>query len=306
MPAPESRLKFVFPAGFDIISRSSSGSSHYSLTPEQLSNALVDSSPVAHSESIIVKSAWYGKQTDGAGHEFIVIQVEDTTVSGLINYMVLDRNILNQRGKFMKLIRGGNPIDAFRISHNGDLVRLLSDCDLDSHKFLERLTFPSDKPLFLYELVTLAKVVSGQHSRYLVIESNCFVFAGLIWESLCRIWTFANREISNALEKERGRYGWLRYTLDESQVMEVCKKTLEAIPHAKSRLVDRDAVSSIALEIFLQESHQQKSTPCTSASSLPSMGLDDQMGQSQSAPLNSLGVNVSPPANYKVLTGFTP
>jgi hypothetical protein len=242
--APESRLKSVFPPGFDSSSSFSTSSNHYSITPDQLSNALVDASPMSHSESIIVKSAWYGKQTDGAEHEFIVIQVEDTTVSGLTNYMVLDRNILNERGRFMKLIRGGIAIDAFRISYDGDVSRLLKDCDLNPHKYLEQLAFPSDKPLFLYELVTLANVVSDQHPRYLAIESNCFVFAGLIWESLCRIWTSATREISSALEKERGRYGWLRYTLYESQVMEMCKKTLETIPCIKSRIY-RNAVSSI-------------------------------------------------------------
>lgn len=92
---PESRLKDVFPPGLDNISlRIGHTGSHYTLKPEQLYYSLVERSDSnTHTASIIVKSAWYCKQKRSAEHEFILIEVEDTAVDGLSNYLVLDRNL---------------------------------------------------------------------------------------------------------------------------------------------------------------------------------------------------------------------
>jgi hypothetical protein len=248
---PEARLKDIFPGGFDarfgipssrIPSSISCNGDHLTTKPEQLYYTLVERyDPETHPESIIVKSAWYGKQTKAAQPEFIVLQVEDIRIEGLVNYIVLDRNVGNDRGRLVSS-RITTANDAFRVSYDGNIKQLLQQCQLTPYKFLEQLSFPSDQPLRLYELVTLAKIVSGRYPDYHMLDSSCYLFAGVIWECMHRMRPSADYQ--DALAKKRGKCRWFRYIPNNSEMLETLEEIEGKLPRIERELEERRNVSS--------------------------------------------------------------
>ncbi|KAF8601968.1 hypothetical protein BDV93DRAFT_557948 [Ceratobasidium sp. AG-I] len=243
MPSPRfsgARLQEIFPGGFDkhfgqcsSISRSAKT---YEASPQCLYMSLIERhNPETPLESIIVKSAWYGKQTKGAQHEFIVVQVEDKNIQGLTNYLVLDRNV-DAEEQNRTVLGSSSTIrakDTFRISYDGDIDKLLKHCRIKRHRFLEKLSFPSDMPLHLYELVTLADVVSERYPNYRLIDSSCYLFAGAIWECMRLICPSVIRD--NNLEGERGRFHWIRYVPSASEIYGSHQAFQTRLPHLGSK-----------------------------------------------------------------------
>lgn len=245
---PQSRLKSVFPPGFD--SESSSNSRPFTFTPEQFYIVLVDNYvPDNHVESITVKSAWFGKQRRSAEHEFILIQVEDTRAEELTNYLVLDRNTSETRAaptrmeQFQTLFQETLANDAFKVSYDGDLNRFLSLCQLESHRFLEQLQFHSEEPLLLYELITLADIVSKRFPNYQAIESGCYFYAGVIWECMRKMCPGATYD--DRLAGRRGTFGWVRFTPRESHIEEACRALREKLPDIQSKIEEMRTVGSL-------------------------------------------------------------
>jgi hypothetical protein len=242
---PESRLKHIFPGGFDaqlgIASSISCNGSHFLNKTEQMYYMLIEChDPDKPIESITVKSAWYGKQTRAAEHEFILVQFEDTDL-GITNYLVLDRNVSNHQGSLKTSSQTTKAVDTFKVSFDGNLKKLLQECDLMPYKFLESLSFPSDEPLRLYELVTLAKVVSGQYPDYHVLDSSCYLYSGVIWE--CMRLMRPSAVYKDALAKKRGKCRWLRYRPNSSVTLEAHREIDAQLPGIKGKLEERRNVS---------------------------------------------------------------
>ncbi|KAF8601964.1 hypothetical protein BDV93DRAFT_557945 [Ceratobasidium sp. AG-I] len=246
------RLKDIFPAGFDEkfslgatsskYASSSRKGGHFSSKPEQLYYSLVERyDPTTPMESIMVKSAWYGKQTKKAQHEFIVIQVEDIDMPGLINYLVLDRNAENYEGASKALSTSTSQaavaIDTFKVSYDGDIKRLLDECRLTPYKFLEELSFPSNTPLHLYEVVTLADTVSKRYPDYRLLDSSCYLYAAAIWE--CMHLMCPSAIYRDALAKKRGKCNWYRYIPSRAVTQETFEEIGVKLPEIKWDLWER-------------------------------------------------------------------
>ncbi|KAG8714153.1 hypothetical protein FRC11_009587 [Ceratobasidium sp. 423] len=244
------QLLYVFPPRSDkkISSQISSqvpiGRGHYSFVPEQLYNEFtLKYDPDERIESVLVKSAWYGKQKKRARHEFILIVVEDTGI-GLTNYIVLDRNNSGNppiAGKGSSLGNvgysqscQGAALDAFRVSYNGEEKQLLQECQLLPCQYVEKIEFSDTEPLFLYQLVTLVYVISKTSYNYAVMGENCYWFAGLIWESLRNLRPGAQH--IDYRPKIRGRFALLHHTPDKEEVDRLCAEFGEEIVQAEERL----------------------------------------------------------------------
>jgi hypothetical protein len=242
----ESRLKDIFPPGID--SASNQTGSHYNLKLEQLYYSLIERyNPNTHVETVVVKSAWYGKQTRSAEHEFILIQVEDTAVEGLTNYLVLDRNVGGRsHGTLGKISRSWTSsqatmtIDTFRVSYDGDVKQLLEQCQLIPYKAMEQLQFESEAPLRLYELVTLACVVSSRYPLHRAVYPSRYLFVGLVWECMHRLRPNAIHEDVQA--KQRGRFSWIRSTPNAAEMEEIDASIQEQLAHVELELEDQRAV----------------------------------------------------------------
>ena len=230
--SPTPRFKTIFPGGFDekfghcssISQHSGSSRSghHFTFEPEQLWDSLIErNNPDTPLESIIVKAAWYGKKTKSSQHEFIAIKVEDIKVSGLTDYLILDRNVEanqgNSRRASLVSSQTADAKDAFKVSYDGYIEKLLEECQLMPYMFLEKLSFQTDHPLRLYELVILSHVVSQRHPKYQLIDSSCYLFAGVIWE--CMRLMRPSAIYDDTLASERGRCNWLRYTPSDSGIL---------------------------------------------------------------------------------------
>lgn len=209
--------------------------------PEELYAALIEEyNPDHRVEFIIVKSAWYGKRTLAAEHEFILIQVEDT-VKGLTNYLVLERDpgdtsrvpsgiIAHARAAF----QGTAANDTFKVSYDGNKQELLAACRLESCIYLEKLEFHSEEPLLLYKLVTLAVMVTQRYPYYHIVFSNCYFFAGLIWECMRKMCPRADHEYIMA--DKRGKYHAVPFASINSKVSGVYSAALNKLRGVESKL----------------------------------------------------------------------
>lgn len=208
---PEDRLFDIFPSGLG--SSSSITEAPYIFTPKHISDILRRYGNQQHTERTVVRSAWYGKQTKSAKHEFIVVHVEDLTIPGLKNCIVIDRN-KSERG-------GSSPIamDALRVSYDGDMKGLLKESKLTPYLMLENIIFQPGQPLPLQRLVDLVRHVSEQHKKYNPVDKNCYWFAGMIWECIRGIYTEAEHEI--LIKERRGRISYARFSPSPAQVTDV-------------------------------------------------------------------------------------
>ncbi|KAB5589357.1 hypothetical protein CTheo_7195 [Ceratobasidium theobromae] len=245
----DQRLRDIFPPGFDSNLRSSASAFHspYSFPPEQLYRLFTDNyNHNKHVEHTIVKNAWYCKQEKSVKHEFILIEVEDTLMPNPTNFIILDRNKGERRQSswptsFLPSVLRTGAKDEFRVSYDGNVKRLLHDCKLESHEYLEQIMFDPDHPLPLYELVTLAHHVSEQHPRYNAMDANCYWFAGIIWECLIKMRPSAQH--INPSPNKRGQFVWIRYRHNPIQVKNVCREVRGLISDFKSSLPGPEYVS---------------------------------------------------------------
>ncbi|CAE6500877.1 unnamed protein product [Rhizoctonia solani] len=246
---PPHRLVDVFPPGFDSKSKSSSSRGPYQFAPEQLYRTLTHAyAREHHVESTIVTSAWYGKQKNGARHEFILIEVEDTE-AGFKNFIVLDRNnsksppVESEDSPGLNLSPGGigcsrscqsAAADAFRVSYNGIEKQLLRECQLQGNQYLEMIKFGSEGQLFLYQLVTLVHLVSESSQNYAVAGRNCYWFAGVIWECIRALHPSA--EYDGRRSRIRGKFAMMRYTPNTEDIHRICQEFEQEIRSVEDRL----------------------------------------------------------------------
>lgn len=174
---PYSQFKQIFP--WDCESARSDDTVPHSAEVEQLCRILIGnhrSHTPEHAAPFVVRSISFGKKQSALQHEFILIEVEDTGVPGLRNYLILDR----LPGKNLMPTARAN--DQFRISRDGNWLKLLDQCGFDPYDILERITPPAERPIPLYPLILLANAVSARRKRYDIRKASCYWFAGLIWE----------------------------------------------------------------------------------------------------------------------------
>lgn len=228
------RLYDVFPIGLDG-SSTSTRKSTFTIEPFHLYNTFTLNRGNPHVAQTVVKSAWYGKQTRSARHEFIVVLVEDLAITGLQNCMVIDRN------------RGGTPagvpnyaaassstkaFDSFKVSYNGDLKQLLSESQLTPHHILERISFQTIEPLPLLNLVALVNHISDQHPRYHPVDANCYWFTGLIWECIRQMRPTATHQVH--LQGRKGQFACVRSIPNSLQVQNVLRQVQMSIKNYNS------------------------------------------------------------------------
>ncbi|CAE6434265.1 unnamed protein product [Rhizoctonia solani] len=247
-----SRLHAIFPLSLDI--QATSGRLHHTLQPNILYQTLTyHYHPDKHVESTIVKSAWYGKQTKGVEHEFILLKVTDTVVN-VNNYIILDRNHTSHKVGDSGWSTSGSAcsswgaFDSFKVSSNGIEEELLGDCGLWHREYLEKLRFErKENPLFFYELVTLVDLISEENPIYDITQKNCYWFAGLIWECLRKMRPSAKMVKIIDTPGKKGKLGPLRYFPDLREIDEVHQRGERRIMETKSRLMlSVDVRSSVA------------------------------------------------------------
>ncbi|KAH7338621.1 hypothetical protein B0J17DRAFT_717049 [Rhizoctonia solani] len=266
LPSPDTRLKHIFPPGFDsVLSSSSCAHSPYSLALDQLLNILAGQgsyNPNNNVEFISVKNAWYGKQTISVKHEFIIVEVQDTKI-GLRNYLILDRNNGEAtetalRGLSQVSSSGTAAKDQFRVSYDGDKDKLLRQCNLYPYDTLEEINFTSDQPLLLYQLAIIAKTAAEHHEKYNLIRANCYWFAGLIWECMLQLRRKSqHRHLTN--KRKRGRFRSTRQTIDKTLRELTCTVTIERVRSIESDLSKfKDEWSKGNKEALLQKIEEYK------------------------------------------------
>lgn len=233
-PRRIARLREIFPPGLDPRPRSKRIEQPYTFSPEQLREIFSDyhSSGDPRGERVIVKSAWYGKQTKGALHEFIVIQVEDLMIPGLNNWIALDRNQGFPASTAFTRFLNTLAWDAFRVSYDGGLDYLLRDSQLTPYLQLEEIYFQPNEPLLLLDLVELVSHVSDRYPRYRIFGTNFLWFAGLIWECILQMRPTAKHEVQ--LRGPRGRLGFLRSNPNPLQVWNTLREVYAKRPNAES------------------------------------------------------------------------
>ncbi|CAE6536470.1 unnamed protein product [Rhizoctonia solani] len=225
------RIRDVFPPGLDSSCSTRGARGHYTLAPGQLHRTLTSCyGPEKHVDSIVVKSAWYGRQSKLAKQEFIVLRVEDLEIDGLTNYLVLDRTTSTPSSVFSGLIphsrlrfQGEMARDAFKIAYDGNVGQLLQECNLSPHKYLERLDFKPEESLLLYQLSTLVYIISERYPQFRVADINGSGFAGLAWECMREIRPSASHTHLDQGAKKRGKLGWIHPAPDSVEVTEICQ-----------------------------------------------------------------------------------
>ncbi|CAE6500865.1 unnamed protein product [Rhizoctonia solani] len=149
----------------------------------------------------------------------------------MVNFLVLDKsntksaNIGSGR-KVVRLVLGSRAlkvlkIDVFRISCDGDEDQLMIDCKLKPRVYLQKLELTSEEPLFLYQLATLAFVVSRDYPTYSADVHNCYFFAGLMWVGIRKFCPKA--VVTNRHGELKGKLGPLLYVIDEDEINMVYK-----------------------------------------------------------------------------------
>ncbi|KAF8601965.1 hypothetical protein BDV93DRAFT_524369 [Ceratobasidium sp. AG-I] len=259
---PEPRLRDIFPPGVSSASlRARHTGSHYTLKLEQLYYSLVERyDSNTHADSIIVKSAWYSKQTRAAEREFILIQVEDVGIEGLSNYLVLDRNTgepsqrpLGMMSRALVFSQAPMTVDAFRVSYDGNMKQLLEECQLNPYKCVERIQFDSEMPLRLYELVALTCVISDRYPLHRAVDSGLNLFVGLVWECIRQMRPAASHNISQP--KKRGIFARARSAPSSAQIEEAYGSVQEKLDLVELELKTRRLQAGATRKSYQNESN---------------------------------------------------
>lgn len=240
------RLHVIFPPGLD--GNSQGIKQPYAFTPRFLYNMLAG----RHAEQTVVASAWYGKQTKSAMHEFIVIQVEDLAIPGLKNYIAIDRNQGAPTATIVSSTSSAaNAFDAFRVSYDGDLNQFLRVCQLAPYMKLEQILFQRNDPLPLFKLASLALCISDQYTRYNPMDTNCYWFAGLIWECMLRLCPTASHEL--VISSKRGKFGFVRSIPNPIQVRRVLREVQIEPPDSENSQGHNDSTSEPNEDVAMTE-----------------------------------------------------
>lgn len=222
------RLLDIFPLGLE--STSGGVRAPYTFAAHYLRDLFIHNRGNQYAERTIVKSAWYGKQVKYARHEFIVVHVEDPEIEGLKNCLAIERTQDNPAGTLLTAFSSPPAKDTFKIAYDGDLKRLLRDSHLTPHLELEEISFLSDEPLHLRELVTLVHIVSDGHQTYNLVDTNCYWFTTLIWECMRKMRPTANHRSFPQSARKKGRIGAVRLIPNPIQVRNVLQELSKSLP----------------------------------------------------------------------------
>ncbi|CAE6442259.1 unnamed protein product [Rhizoctonia solani] len=173
-------------------------------------------------DSVVVKSAMYGKKLKIPHHEFVVFELGHNRDPSLRNHVILDRNRLDGASILSSVQHSNSAIarDEFRFSCDGNRDKLLRKCDLSPYEAIETIGFPTGDLLPFYELATIALVTSHQRDHYHLLDANCYWFSGLIWEQMLQMYPEAKHEILRS--RIRGKFaGLVGYTPNELERDEV-------------------------------------------------------------------------------------
>lgn len=249
-PSPKRRPRYRFLSTFRLAITCNPRGAH-ALTTEHMCQMLTEhcsrNSPI---ERTVVKSVWFGKQMTTQEHEFIVIHVEGLAAPGLESYLLLDRTI-SIPSSHAHSERTINPLtssleattlDAFWVSSDSDMKKLLHDCHLDSYRRLERIDFQPGEPFLLHQLATLVRSISNRRPRYSLVGANCYWFVGLVWECMRRIRPDANH--TDYATKQRGKFGFVRFKTSSVQADDVLEDFWREISNINSKLSGSQNVSA--------------------------------------------------------------
>ncbi|KAF8593896.1 hypothetical protein BDV93DRAFT_581942 [Ceratobasidium sp. AG-I] len=164
-------------------------------------------------ERIYVASAEYCKRLDHVKHEFLLLEVRDTWIPQISNYVVLERTVDLSSGAIAAASTSsssGSPAqDRLRVCSYGEKHLLTKQCGLRPYDVLERLEQPSPSvstPLLLRDVLILALETSKSRHMYHLITAQCYWFASCIWECMLKLRPEAYRT-PLITSKGRGKFG---------------------------------------------------------------------------------------------------
>ncbi|EUC53551.1 hypothetical protein RSOL_010680, partial [Rhizoctonia solani AG-3 Rhs1AP] len=198
-------------------------------------------------DSVVVKSAFYGKKLKPPYHEFVLFELGNTHDLGLRNHVVLDRNRLHGASVLSSVQQSEFAVarDEFRFACDGNREKLLRRCDLTPYEAIETVEFPVDDLLPLYELAIVALATSLQRDDYHLFNANCYWFASLIWEQVLEMYPEAKHEVLR--EGVRGKFGRLySYTSDELEREEIEIKMQAMLSHMEAIITEVQTVWPIS------------------------------------------------------------
>lgn len=208
--------------------------------------------------SVYVSTAFYCKQTKEAEHEFLLLKVFDCNIPKISNFLILDRTVQTPIPSTCTTISTSVSSniyshDRIRISGYGDRESFVEQCGLGPYEVLERLDFPtpaSPNPLLLYELGILALTTSQYRRIYNIISSQCFWFAGCIWEGM-RILSPQANCVEVAKRNTRGKFrNFFRQKLDVIEISDIVYRARHEIRHFRVEISRGRVVSICLLSLF--------------------------------------------------------
>ncbi|CUA77869.1 hypothetical protein RSOLAG22IIIB_06842 [Rhizoctonia solani] len=195
-------------------------------------------------DSVVVKSAFYGKKLKRPHHEFVLFELGNTQNPSLRNHVVLDRKRLAGSSVLSSVQQSKSTTarDEFRFSCDGNREKLLDKCNLTPYERIETIEFSLSDPLPFYELAIVALATSLQRDYYDLLQANCYWFAGLIWEQVLDMCPDAKHEMLR--DGIRGTFGSLfSYTPDELERAEIKDKIQKMLPRIEAMIVGAQKLS---------------------------------------------------------------
>ncbi|CAE6394035.1 unnamed protein product, partial [Rhizoctonia solani] len=190
-------------------------------------------------DSVVVKSAVYGKKLKIPHHEFVVFELGHTRDPSLRNHVILDRTRVTGANVLSSVQQSNSAIarDEFRFSCDGNRDKLLERCGLIPYDTIETIEFSIGNLLPFYVLATIALVTSHQRDYYHLLDANCYWFAGLIWEQVLEMYPDARRKILR--HGVRGKLAGLlnSFTSDELERDEIELKIQSMLSEMKTIII---------------------------------------------------------------------
>lgn len=158
-----------------------------------------------------------------------MLQVGDTKIPNLDNFIALDRNQGTPTSSSnVSASSRSNASDAFRVSYDGDLHRFLRECQLTDYLKLEQIHFQANEPLLLLDLVTLVAHISEHHPIYSPVDTNCYWYTGLVWECMRKMRPKASHVVH--VEGQKGRIAFARVIPNPVQVWSILREVQITMP----------------------------------------------------------------------------
>ncbi|EUC53557.1 hypothetical protein RSOL_011240, partial [Rhizoctonia solani AG-3 Rhs1AP] len=146
-------------------------------------------------DSVVVKSAFYGKKLKSPYQEFILFELGNTQDPLDGASMLFD----------VQQLKSATPRGEFRFYFDGNREELFRRCDLTPYKAIETVEFPADDLPSLYELAIVTLATSLQRDDYHLLDTKCYWFTSVIWEQVLEMYPEAKHEI--LLDGVRGNFG---------------------------------------------------------------------------------------------------